>query len=79
MTFFERIQANARAPPQLLGTLGGDVNEEEPALDCRRGIDRFEEAWSSRESDIYRRVSRETERARPRERARHDVRTDVSR
>ena len=41
MTFFERSQTNARAPPQLLGTLGGDINEQKPALDCRRGIDRF--------------------------------------
>ena len=41
MTFFGRGQPYARATPKLLGPLCRDVNEQKPALDECRRIDRF--------------------------------------
>jgi len=41
VTFFSRRQADARTTPELFGALGRDVDEQKPALDKRRRIDRF--------------------------------------
>jgi hypothetical protein len=41
MTFFSRRQADARTAPELLGALGRDVDEQKPALNEGRRIDRF--------------------------------------